>query len=238
MNTEFFKFEDKEFDIPFYNGNPEINSKKLIALIAGLAIAFCSLFIFPIEGYKFQKAIFFTLVTLIPVWYAMDGNLSEVFKKPKLGDIKIIIIGLVGLFAMAIICNMILTGGTNSPTDNSVNGSASVMVISLIIQLVGEELFKFIAIILTMTFTYKALGRKGAIIAGVIVSQLIFSFAHIPAYGLDIVRLVVYIGIGTIILPIIYVKTKNLTLTYIIHLINDLIGILPVILGVSQLLLL
>ena len=89
-----------------------------------------------------------------------------------------------------------------------------------------------------MTFTYKALGRKGAIIAGVIVSQLIFSFAHIPAYGLDIVRLVVYIGIGTIILPIIYVKTKNLTLTYIIHLINDLIGILPVILGVSQLLLL
>ena len=236
MNTEFFKFEDKEFDIPFYNGKPEITSTKLIALILGLIIAFCVPFIFPIEGYKIQKAVVLTLATLIPLLYALDGKLSEIFKKPKLGDVKIIIVGVVGLFVLSIICNFILTGGTAAQTDHAVNGSPITLVIAAIIQLVGEELLKFIGLVLVMIFTYKTLGRKGAIIAGIIVSQLIFAFVHIPAYGFDVLKLVVGIGIGSIILPIIYVKTKSVTLTYIIHLINDLLAFLPLIFGVAQLL--
>ena len=43
--NDYFRFEDKEHDIPFYNGNPKLSSSKLIVLFLGFCLTFCIPFI-------------------------------------------------------------------------------------------------------------------------------------------------------------------------------------------------
>ena len=43
------------------------------------------------------------------------------------------------------------------------------------------------------------------------------------------------IGIGSIVFSLIYVKTKNIAISYLVHLIWDFVGILPVIFGIATL---
>ena len=236
MKNDYFRFEDKEYDIPFYNGNPKLDSSKTIALLLGLCLTFCIPFI-QFGNLELLKAILSCGIPLIAVWYALDGNLSEIFRKPKKSDIKIIIIGLICVFLVMFMTTLISKGfGIPSQSHEPYTAHPIITIVSTIIQLVGEELFKFIGIVLPMIFTYKYLGRKGAIIVGIIVSQLIFSIAHISAYGSNIADLIFTIGIGSIVFPLIYVKTKNIAVSYLVHLIWDFIGILPVIFGAAALL--
>ena len=64
--------------------------------------------------------------------------------------------------------------------------------------------------IIVTAYLYKSIGRKAAIIVAVIVSQILFSFVHIPSYGFSILFLLIGIGFNSIILPLVYVKTKNI----------------------------
>ena len=112
-------------------------------------------------------------------------------------------------------------------TDSSVNGSMFSMAIRLLVQLFGEELIKFIPLVISAAFLYKSVGRKAAIVGAVIISQILFSFIHIPAYGFSILFLLIGIGLNSIVLPLVYVKTKNLVLCYFIHLLYDSWSIIP-----------
>ena len=236
MKNDYFRFEDTEHDIPFYNGNPKLSYSKIIALFLGLCLTFCIPFI-EFGDMELLKAILSCFIPLIAVWYSLEGNLSEIFRKPEKNDIKIIIIGLISVFLVMGIATLIAkVFGIPSQSHKPYVGTSRITILSTIIQLVGEELFKFIGIVLPMIFTYKYIGRKGAIIVGIIVSQLIFSLAHISAYGSNIADLILTIGIGSIVFPLIYVKTKNITISYLVHLIWDFIGILPVIFGIATLL--
>ena len=159
-----------------------------------------------------------------------------ILRVPQVKDIKIIILGVIVFMILAAIINFILTGGiANNAKDAAVNGSLTVILIKLIIQLVGEELLKIIPLILVVAFTYKSLGRKTAIIVAIIISQLLFALVHIPAYGFDLKFLILALGVGGCILPITYIHTKNVAVPYFIHLIEDLIG-LVVMLGTAGLL--
>ena len=39
MTNDFFRFEDKEYDLPFLNGDPRFTTKNVIILIIGFLIA-------------------------------------------------------------------------------------------------------------------------------------------------------------------------------------------------------
>ena len=45
--------------------------------------------------------------------------------------------------------------------------------------------------------------------------------------GIGILFLLIAIGLNSIVLPLVYVKTKNLVLCYFIHLLYDLWSIIP-----------
>ena len=225
MSSEFFRFEDTEYDIPFYKENPSLTTSKISVLILGIIIVFISPFVIPIEGYDIPKALIICLATLIPVTYALNGKLSMIFRIPKARDIILIILGIIGVFALNILMGIILNSmGIVSTTDSAINNNATLMFITLIIQLMGEELFKFILLVLVLYATYKSLGRKVAILLGIIVSQLLFSLLHIPAYGFNLPQLLLSLGVAWSVLPVIYVKTKNIVVVYIIHLLLDLMG--------------
>ena len=55
----------------------------------------------------------------------------------------------------------------------NINGSPFSMILRMLIQLFGEELIKFIALIITIAYLYKSIGRKAAIIVAIIISQIL-----------------------------------------------------------------
>lgn len=228
MTNDFFKFEDKEYDLPFLNGDPRFTTKNVIILLIGFLIAAAAPFIIPPTGNQSLKALIITLAPLLTVVYVFKDDMSNIIRKPRLKDILIVIIGFVLMLVFDVITGILISVlGLPVLTDSSVNGSMFSMAIRLLVQLFGEELIKFIPLVISAAFLYKYIGRKAAIVGAVIISQILFSFIHIPAYGFSILFLLIAIGLNSIVLPLVYVKTKNLALCYLIHLLYDLWSIIP-----------
>ena len=228
MTNDFFKFEDKEYDLPFLNGDPRFTTKNVIILLIGFLIAAAAPFIIHPTGNQSLKALIITLAPLLTVVYVFKDDMSNIIRKPRLKDILIVIIGFMLMLVLDIITGILISVlGLPVLTDSSVNGSMFSMAIRLLVQLFGEELIKFIPLVISAAFLYKYIGRKAAIVGAVIISQILFSFIHIPAYGFSILFLLIAIGLNSIVLPLVYVKTKNLVLCYFIHLLYDLWSIIP-----------
>lgn len=232
MTNDFFKLEDKEYDLPFLNGDYRFTIKNVVILLIGFFIAAVTPFIIPPTGNEFLKALIVALAPLLTIVYVFKDDMSNIFRKPKPKDILIVIIGFIMMVVLGVIGNNIISLlGVPLLTDSAVNGSPFSMIIRLVIQLWGEELIKFIPLIIATAYLYKSIGRKAAIIVAIIISQILFSLVHIPAYGFSILFLLIAIGFNSIILPLVYVKTKNLVLCYLIHLVYDLFSIIPYYMG-------
>lgn len=232
MTNDFFRFEDKEYDLPLLNGDSRFTTKNVIILLIGFLIGIATPFIIPPTGDGLLKAILMTVPSLLVVVYVFKDDMSNIFRMPKLRDIIIVIIGFILMFVFAIIAKLIGNAlGIAMITDSAVNGSPLILIIRALIQLLGEELLKFIPLIIVAACLYKSIGRKAAIIVAIIISQIIFALIHIPAYGFVIGFLLVHIGFSSIALPLVYVRTKNVVLCYLIHLLFDLVAFIPHLLG-------
>lgn len=228
MTNDFFKFEDKEYDLPFLNGDSRFTTKNVAILLIGFLIAAITPFIIPPTGNEFLKSVIVTFAPLLTVVYVFKNDMSNIIRKPKLKDILIVVIGLIMMVVLDYVSASIISVlGLHALTDSAVNGSPISMIIRLLIQLWGEELVKFIPLIIVTAYLYKSIGRKAAIIVAIIISQIIFSLIHIPAYGFSILFLLIGIGLDSIALPLVYIRTKNLALCYLVHLIYDLWTIIP-----------
>lgn len=232
MTNDFFRFEDKEYDLPLLNGDSRFTTKNVIILLIGFLIGIAIPFLIPPTGDGLLKAILLAVPSLLAVVYVFKDDMSSVFRMPKLRDIITLIIGFILMFVFAIIANFIGNAlGIAIMTDSAVNGAPIILIIRALIQLIGEELLKFIPLIIVVAYLYKSIGRKAAIIVAIIISQIIFALFHIPAYGFAIGFLLVHIGFASIALPLVYIKTKNLVLCYLIHLFFDLYTFIPHLLG-------
>ena len=216
MTTDFFKFEDKEYDLPLLNDDPRFTARNVVILIIGFLIAAAIPYLIPPTGNGLLKAILITFPPLLAVVYVFKDDLSNIFRMPKPRDIIIVIIGFMLMLTVTMMANIIGGAlGIASMTPQAINGSPLVVIICALIQLPGEELIKFIPFIIIVAYLYKSIGRKAAIIAAIIISQILFALVHIP-YGFAIGSLLLDVGFGSIVLPFVYVKTKNLVLCYLI----------------------
>ncbi|RAP51012.1 MAG: hypothetical protein BZ136_00220 [Methanosphaera sp. rholeuAM74] len=218
MTTDYFKFEDEEYDLPLLNDDPRFTAENVVILIIGFLIASAIPYLIPSTGNGLIKAVLITIPPLLAVLYVFKDDMSNIFRMPKPRDIIVVIIGFILMLAVAMIADIIgSTLGIASLADNTINGSPLVLIICAVIQLLGEELIKFIPLIIITAYLYKSIGRKAAIIVAIIISQVLFALFHIP-YGFAIGSLLLHIGFGSTVLPFVYVKTKNLVLCYMIFL--------------------
>lgn len=229
MKDDFFRFENKDYDLPFLNNDPRFTTKNVVILLVGFIISFLTPFIIPVTGNGILKAVVSFAAPLIPVIYVFKDDMSNIFRMPELGDIWVVIVGFILTFVLAALTRSIIAVlGIPPAVDNAVNGSPIILFIRALIQLVGEELEKFMPLIIVAAYLYKPMGRKLAIIIAIIVSQLLFALAHIPAYGLNSISyLIIVLGVSSVIMPIIYIRTKNLVVCYLVHLLTDLISFMP-----------
>lgn len=93
--------------------------------------------------------------------------------------------------------------------------------IMLFIQLLGEELFKVSVFLILMHLIFKIASRKLSVILSTIITLTIFGLLHYTAYSGAIVHIILVIGWGEIFYFYAYLKTKNVVVSYITHLLVD-----------------
>ena len=233
---DFFKFEDKDIDFPFYNGVPDLALKDWAVLVLGLLLELMLIlgFVYYIPGFdkvpSIVLPILYVLVLFIPVAYVCKGNLALVFRKPRKSDIKIIVlcavVYLIFQLAMVLLLHYINFNLSANVVDN-VSISKLETLIMIFVQLMGEELFKFTVFIVIMALIYHfTKNRKSSMICGIVITCIAFGLVHIGAYG-NLLQCLLVIGLGCIIHFYPYLKTKNVTNSYLTHVIIDLILFLP-----------
>lgn len=228
--SEYFKFEDKNNDFPFYNGNPPISKIDWAILLTGVLV-FIGILFYPYDIDHRIVSVLFCLVVLIPIVYVSRNNLSLFFKKPKRKDIVLILMCVILYYMYGIIvASILIQSGVQTYANAIITFDMDLIFwITTLIQLLGEELFKISLFILTLFavyhFTHK---RKLAIVCGVILSLLVFGLLHYNAYNGALLQIILIISIGGIFYTYAYLKTKNVVVTYIIHIIIDAIPLLAV----------
>ena len=231
---------DGGLDFPFYNGLPKLSKFDWFVFSLGPVLTLMLIFgvFFYIPGMEYvlmdySIPILFCLVLLIPVAYVCKGNLGIFFKKPKLGDFKIIILCFIAntIFTIAMFLLLTYLGfGLQENSATLAQPTISFNTILLLIQLLGEELFKVSVLICVMAFIYHVTGnRKIAVVISTICTMIAFGLIHVESYDWNYVQCLLLIGLGTIFNLIPYLKTKNVVNSYILHVLIDMV---PIILAV------
>ena len=149
--NDFFKFEDRDLDFPFYNGKPLMSLIEwlilILAIIVYVALVFGAFNFIPGFSQSILSDILPTVVLLLAACYCWRGKLGLIFRKPELKDLKVIILCFVGYIIFSAVMNIMLGSlGMTGKSAASVSApSAGQTVLSAIIiyfSLIGEELFK------------------------------------------------------------------------------------------------
>lgn len=219
---EKFEFMDDGIDIPFYNGTPKLSTVEWGLVLASILLTIGYLTAIRIHGEYLPVTIFLTSV--IPALYICKGNYNIFFKKPKLRDIKIIILCLIGIYIYTIAIGFILQNLVgNMAAHASTNDPASLMtLIIMCIQLMGEEFFKILLLLLIMFVLYKYTNNRSiSLFVGLILSMAIFGLVHYNAYSGRIIQILFIQGFGAIFEYYAFLKTKNVWISYILHVLRD-----------------
>ena len=213
-------------DIPFYNNIPKLSKWDWTILTGSVLLLIGFLTVIPLPSE--YLSISFFLLGLLPALYICKGKYNIFFKKISLKDIKLIILLLIGMYIYNIVMGAILVRLTGSIAGHSEMNTVPslIFVISMIIQIFGEEFFKIFLLLILMYLVYRFTNNyKSSIIIGLIGSMIIFGLCHYMAYNGRILQILLLQGFGSIFEYFAYIKTKNLWVSYLLHLLRD---ILPV----------
>ena len=229
--SQYFEFEDKDCDFPYYK-NMEIFSKKTGLILLFSVILFIILIFGPVKFQSHQEELILFLAMTIPFIIATGGKLGSLFKKPKLSDLKLVILCVLGdlfLLLLIVIINTVIN--TIVPFDiinttQSFGEYSSITILEFIVslfQIISEELFRVIIFLVILYLMYRfTKDRKKSIIVAVFFSLLVFGLMHANTYG-KISYCIAVMGFGTFFTLYPYLKTKNVLLSILVHMIYNLL---------------
>lgn len=151
--------------------------------------------------------------------------IKKIFLPIKAKDVLYIIIGL-GFSLIAIVISSILVqklgidGSKNPIFDVLTEDNFKSFFLSTLIQFIAEEII-FIIPFLFVINKVKIENNIVKTILAILVSSIIFGVMHLSTYDFNILQAVLIISIIRTGLSMSYVISKNLSVTYIIHIIYD-----------------
>lgn len=228
----FFKFEDEHSDFPLYNNNPPIRLFKWAVLVLAIIIT-ASLILIPLPIGRVKGLLYF-MIPFLAFGYATNWNFGLICKKIRRKDIALVLILFLLELIFSSIAAFILKDLGFVVHSNPVIGELTSVLTWIIIpfQLFGEELIKIIPfLILAAVFYHFTKNRKVAVIGATVLSLALFGILHLPAYG-NLVSVLVLQGAGSVFTMFAYLKTKNIFVSYLIHLLLDTTIFLTVLLPV------
>ena len=228
-DVDFFDFEDKNVDFPFYNENREFDKNSIIIILSSIFL-FVFLILGPIKFFEGQEQIILFLITIIPLLLLTKCNLSPFFRKISLNDLRLIIVSYIGYQVYYLIINGLFKL-TNYTTSSAIKYFENMDVLTLIfnfLQIFSEEIFRIFVLLLIMYFIYKYTNdRKKSIILSTVFVLIIFGLLHVNTYSYNIIQILLLQGLGSIFEIFGYLKTKNLVIPIIIHLLINLASWIP-----------
>lgn len=220
--SEFFKFEDTSRDFPYYRHNPKISKGTWVVLLLAIPVSFLVYAIFAIE-HEMIGSILFVLVLLIPLMYFSNWDFSLIFHKPTKSEIRLAVLLFIGYMIYAIAVGEVLDLiGQSSTVSGDYFGVNWEMLFSLVFSMLAEELVKFIPLMFFMRLLYKFTNnRKLSIVVSTAVILIFFGLLHYDPGITPIMSVLVIQGLGSIFELYGYIKTKNLFVPYLCHLLTD-----------------
>ena len=164
-NIDWFKFENKDLDFPFYKKNPHIPKwgwiVLFIATFVGLILSVSS---------NILISVLSCLVLIVPVLYFLKWDYKAIFQIPKAKDVVLAVALFVGYIAYAVIISIVLENF--GIVSEGIIDSTTVSVMSLIplvFSLMSEEFVKFIPFMFLLRLSYKFSDNRklSVIISGV-----------------------------------------------------------------------
>ena len=217
VETDWFKFEDRDYDFPFYNKNPYIPKWGWIVLFFAFLIGF-----FLSISVKIHFSIMGCIVLIVPVLYFLKWDYNAIFRMPSRRDLVLIVALFAGYMIYAVVVGSVLeqvgivSSGTVDPESIDV-----MSLVNSIFSILGEEFIKFIPFMFFLRVIYKySNNRKLSIIVSV--ALIMVMFASIHAYNPIMFLFALCIqGFGSIFEFYGYIKTKNIMVPYLTHLLTD-----------------
>lgn len=149
-------------------------------------------------------------------------DLSPYFRKLSLNDVRLIIVMYI-LGKVLYLITYFFLGLINFQTTSSTVTDLSAFTLFLnMFQIIGEEFFRISLFLLIMYMVYKYTNnRKTSIIISTVITLLIFGVLHINTYN-NLIQILLFQGLGSIVELFGYIKTKNILVAIIIHILINL----------------
>ena len=220
--SEFFKFEDPSRDFPFYKHNPRISKMAWFVLLLLVPISYLVYMIISFKSELISSLAFF-LIMLIPLLYYSHWDYSLMFRKPTRKEIKLAVLLFIGYMIYAIaIGNVLDFVGLTAPVEESTLEVTLETTVSLVFSMMGEELMKFIPMMFLLRLFYKYTeNRKASTVLSSVLIMIYFGLLHYDPSSTLLIEVLLTQGLGTIFELYGYIKTKNLFVPYLSHLLTD-----------------
>ena len=219
----FLKF-DKTKDFPFYKHNPKIPKIGWFILLLMIPIAFFTESLCYLVNITLLGDILFCFLLLIPLLFFSKWDYSLMFKKLNKNEIILAFLMFAGYMIYAICVGSILDYFDLSGVQQSAESMGITLesTIGLIFSMMGEELIKFIPLMFFMRIVYKySQNRKLSISVSTIIVLIGFGLLHYTPHYSSLISVLALQGFGSIFEMYGYIKTKNIFVPYISHLLTD-----------------
>ena len=218
-NIDYFKFENKDLDFPVYKKNPYIPKSGWIVLIIAMIVGFLMQ---GLSGNEMIDSILFCFIVLIPLLYYLKWDFKALFQKPKAKEIGLAVALFAGYLIYSYTVGSVLDyfslTGTSTLDGISLTWAS---IPPLLFSLMGEELIKLIPFLLFLRIFYKySNNRKLSIVAAMLLVMVFFAMLHLMDLK-SLPSVLLMQGLGSIFEFYGYIKTKNVFISYITHLLTD-----------------
>lgn len=206
-------------DFPFYNGKPHMTWYGWLALLILVPVSYFAYGC--IGGYnEIAGSAVFLLLLLIPVLYFLNWDYSLIFQKPTRNELVLAVLMFLAYYLFSTVMTYVFEGyGLPSIGENTENVFS---LVSLLFLMMGEELYKFILLMFFLRAIYKyTSNRRLSIVISSIVTLIFFGLAHYVPADNNLISALIIQGMGSIFHLYVYLKTKNLLVSYLSHLLTD-----------------
>ena len=205
-------------DFPYYKNNPRIPKIGWAILLLAVPISFLLYMIIGLSS-EFLGSVAFCFTMLIPLLYFSNWDYKLIFQKPDRNEIILAILMFAGYMIYATVMGYVLDmfhlAGTDIASSRAVNLE---MTVSLIFSIL---IYKFTG------------NRKLSLIISIILVLTCFGLIHYDPATSTIISVLLIQGLGSIFEVYGYIKTKNLFVPYISHLLTDAIIFIIILLGIT-----
>ena len=232
---KFLEFDESR-DFPFYRHNPRISSGGWLLLILSVPVA---LLVYALVGFESEiiASVLFCLIMLVPLLYFSKWDYSLMFRKPTKNEIILAILMFAGYMIYALclgsVLDMVGLGGVEASSAEEV-GVTIQSTVGLLFSMMAEELLKFIPLMFFMRLVYKFTDNlKISVAVSTALVLLGFGLLHYAPPTNTIVSVLLLQGLGSLFEMYGYLKTKNLFVPYISHLLTDAVMFIIILVGFS-----